>query len=65
LTQSDISPAPERLVAKADGRSGALSGFKFVFADAILYPGKPERSIACCTNPDASQRRVREQCREE
>jgi hypothetical protein len=27
--------------------------FQFVFADATLYPGKPARSIACCTNPEA------------
>jgi len=30
-----------------------LPRFQCVFAGAILYPGKPARSIACCTNPDA------------
>ena len=27
--------------------------FQFVFAGATWCPGKPARSMACCTNPEA------------
>ena len=31
----------------------ASSRFQSILSDATLYPGKPARSIACCTNPVA------------
>src|SRR5262245_1995832 len=47
------APRRERLPRKLTGFQEHRLDFQFVVAGAILYPGKPARSIACCINPDA------------